>query len=367
MLDKSFGHCDKSFGQFGQNGELMPVGTGMASLRDVAEIAGVSITTVSHVLNDVPGKRIAPNTRQRVRSAAAQLDYRPNKLAQGLRSQHSHSLGFVSDLVATTPYAVRMVLGAQEAAADAGYLMFLVTSGGDPNLEAQQLHALLDRQVDGLLYASMFHRVVEAPHLLEAAPTVLLDARSADGRYSSVVPDETRGARAAVEELARHGHRRIGFLHYERDIPARSLRTRGYQEALAAHDIDFAPKLVRYGEDAPGGYAAARELLDRTERPTALFCFTDRLAMGAYQAAQELGLRVPHDLSVVGFDDQESVAASLRPGLTTVALPHYEMGRWAVIELMRRIDTGDEVPPTHALLDCPLVRRESVVAPRETR
>jgi LacI family transcriptional regulator len=345
----------------------MPMGAGTASLRDVAELAGVSITTVSHVLNDVPGKRIAAKTRQRVRSAAAQLEYRPNKLAQGLRSQRSYSLGFVSDLVATTPYAVRMVLGAQDAAANVGYLLFLVTSGGDQDLEAQQLRALLDRQIDGLLYASMFHRVVEPPALLEAAPAVLLDARCADGRYSSVLPDETGGARAAVEELARHGHKRIGFLHNELDIPARSLRMLGYQEALAAHGIDFDPELVRCGEDAPGGYAAARELLDRAERPTALFCFTDRMAMGAYQAAQELGLRIPHDLSVVGFDDQEVVSAGLRPGLTTMALPHYEMGQWAVTELMKRIDVGNDVPPTHALLDCPLVHRESVAAPREAR
>jgi LacI family transcriptional regulator len=334
------------------------------SIKDVAARAGVSVTTVSHVLNDAPGKRITDATRERVRQAANQLGYAPSSVARNLRLQRSQMLALISDEIATTPYAGQMILGAQEAASKAGWLLMLVNTGSDSEFEAAEIQALRQRQVDGFLYATMYHRVVALPEAVAGVPTVLLDARSADQDVPSVVPDELNGGRVATEELIRHGHRRIGFLNNVDDIPATHGRLKGYRAALEDAGLSYDERLViARPSDTEGGLQAARKLLMATERPTALFCFNDRMAMGAYHAAAELGLRIPQDLSVVGFDNQELIADGLRPGLTTVALPHYEMGAWAVEALIARIEGKAGERPQHAKLSCPLVIRNSVDQP----
>ena len=326
--------------------------------------SGFSVTTVSHVLNEVEGKRIPQSTRDRVRLAARELSYRPNRLAQDLRMQRSNTLGFVSDQIGTSPHAGQTIVGAQEAASERGFLLMLMNSWRDPELENREITALLDRQVDGIVYAAEYHRVVEPPTALTQTCAVLLDARSDRGEISSVVPDESGAAVTAVEELVSHGHLRIGYLNNESDIPATRLRLSGLQEALREHGLPFDPGLVATDvSESWGGYQAASALLDVADRPTALFCFNDRMAMGAYQAAADRGLRVPDDLSVVGFDNQELIAGGLRPGLTTVALPHYEMGRWAVTTLLEAIDSDGAAPVRHEALPCPLVRRASVGPP----
>lgn len=336
------------------------------TLRDVAERSGFSITTVSHVLNDVPGKRIPDSTRVRVRAAAAELAYRPNRLAQGLRLQRSNVLGFVSDHVATSPHAGQVIQGAQDAAAAQGLMLMLMSSGSDPELEEMEIRALLDRQVDGIIYAAEYHRVLTPPAALAGVASVLLDARSDGVEMTSVVPDEVGGALTAVRELADHGHRRIGYVNNVDDIPASVLRLEGFRMGLKAARCRYLPeRVVSELSEARGGYRAALRLLDQPQRsrPTGLFCFNDRMAMGAYQAAADLGLSIPADLSIVGFDNQELIADSLRPGLTTVALPHYDMGQWAVNALLGLIDNDDEQPPRQTTLPCPLVRRASVGPP----
>jgi LacI family transcriptional regulator len=335
-------------------------------MRDVAQRSGVSITTVSHVLNRVPGKRINAQTRSRVLQVADELLYRPNQLARGLRTQRSGMIGFLSDQVSTTPYAGRMIIGAQEAAEEVGSLLVLLDSGGDPDLEEREVEALRERQVDGIVYATYYHRVVTPPTNLADGPVVLLDARSADASISSVVPDEVGGARRAVEVLLAAGHRRIAYITTDEDVPARDLRLAGYRQALEVYGVPLDSDLVvSGGADARAGFAAARRLLADSARPTAIFCFKDLAAMGVYQAAIELGLSIPEDLSIVGFDDQQLISENLWPGLTTIALPHYEMGRWAVRTLLEQIDAGSRlpVPATHALLPCPLVSRDSVARP----
>src|SRR6266496_3168308 len=174
-------------------------------IRDVAAEAGVSVTTVSHILNEVEGKRVSAQTRARVREVAERLGYAPNGLARGLRLRRSNVLGFVSDEIATTPYAGEMILGAQEAAAARGLMLLLLNTGGDPQLERREIDLLLQRQVDGVLYAAMYHRIVELPERLRSVPTVLLDARSTEPTVSSVVPDEAQGGYIAVRELLDHG------------------------------------------------------------------------------------------------------------------------------------------------------------------
>lgn len=341
-----------------------------SSIRDVAELAGVSVTTVSHVLNETPHTRVAEETRARVCHAAKTLGYGPNRAAQALRTNRSGLIGLLSEEIATTPHAGRIILGAQDAAREHDLTLVIINTERESSGTSHRddVQALLDRQVDAVLYATMYHRQVSLPPNLQALPAVLIDSTDRAGIVPAVVPDEVGGAIAAVSHLVDAGHTRIGFLNNDDDVPATHLRFAGYREVLDTHGIPFDATLTASApsETLPG-YELAREMLRRSDKPTALFCYNDRMAMGAYRAAAELGLDIPRDLSIVGFDNQELIAANLFPGLTTVALPHYEMGAWAVETLVHLLHGEAEhrlLADKPTLLDCPLVIRGSVTPPR---
>jgi LacI family transcriptional regulator len=332
-------------------------------IREVAAAAGVSVTTVSHVLNDTPHAQVRAETRERVIATAKELGYRPSRLARGLRTRRTQTIGLVGDSIATTPYAGQMIRGAQEAAQARGRTIVLFNTESDPVEEDRDLRALLGYDVEGVIYATMYHRVVSIPDILDDIPVVLLDSEPSGRDVPAVVPDEELGGRTATEELLAHGHRVIGFVNDVHDIPAASGRLAGYREALGSAGVEFDPDLVAAEEsESWGGYAAARRLLERADRPTALFCYNDRMAMGVYRAAAELGLRIPHDLSVVGFDDQQLITRGLYPELTSLALPHYDMGYWSAATLCDLLDQDEGAQSDSSLLrmECPLVRRDSV-------
>lgn len=339
-------------------------------IRDVAELAGVSVTTVSHVLNDTPHMRVSEQTRARVRQAAKTLGYGPNRAAQALRTNRSGLIGLLSEEIATTPHAGRIILGAQNTARAHDLTLVIINTEREPSgsSHTDDVQVLIDRQVEAVLYATMYHRDVSLPPNLAGVPVVLIDSTDRAGIVPSVVPDEVGGAIAAVTHLVEAGHRRIGFLNNDDDVPATHERLVGFKQALREHDIPIDESLiVQAPSETLPGYALAREILARPDRPTALFCYNDRMAMGAYRAAAELGLDIPNDLSIVGFDNQELIAANLFPGLTTVALPHYEMGAWAVETLVRLLrDEADHelLADRPTRLDCPLVIRGSVTTPR---
>lgn len=334
-----------------------------ARIKDVAQAAGVSVSTVSLVLNEVPGARITEATRQRVQEAAARLSYTPSTLARGLRLQRTGTIGLVSDEIASTPHAGRIIAGAHDAAARLGLTLLLVDTGVDRVDEAREIASLLRREVDGVLYAAMYHRELEVPEALHDVSTVLIDASTAAEGYSWVVPDEEAGGHSAAMELLGVGHRRIGFLNSADDIPASRGRLAGFRRAHDELGVPVEPALVvTAASGTVAGYDASLRLLS-SQAPTALFCFNDRMAMGAYRAASELGLRVPEDVSIVGFDDQRLISEGVHPQLTTVALPHFEMGARGVRLLVDQV-ADPTVARQHELLPCPLVRRGSVAPPR---
>jgi LacI family transcriptional regulator len=333
------------------------------SMRDVARAAGVSQTTVSFVINGVES-HIPRATQQRVWDAVERLGYRPNALARGLRSNRTDTIGFLSDEIATVSGAGRMIQGAQDAALERGKLLLLVSTGGDRELEARASAMMLDHRVDGIVYAAMHHCVVDPAEDVRSVPAVLLDAQSRDGSLPAVVPDEESGTLVAMAVLLDAGHRRIGLLSGVRAVPATEGRLVGCRRALADRDLPFDPGLVVGCDDAArDGYDGARSLLRGDDPPTALVCFSDRIAMGAYQALSELELRIPEDVAVVGFDDHGLIAPSLRPRLSTIALPHYAMGRWAVEHLLELIVSAGAprlVRAAQRRLPCLYVARESV-------
>lgn len=339
-------------------------------IKEVAAAAGVSVTTVSHVLNDVAYARVGAGTRQRVHEAAQRLGYGPNRLAQALRTQRSGMIGFISEEIATTPHAGRIILGAEETARARGYRIMIInsTSTGSQDSKESQVADLLDRQVDGILYATMYHRKLAVPKNLAGLPAVLVDSEDISNTVSCVIPDEAGGARAAVQTLIDAGHTRIGMLNNTDDVPATHSRLRAFKDTLADAGLPFHEELVQSEpSEVPGGHQAALRLLKPQSRPTAVFCYNDRMAMGAYRAAAELGLRIPEDVSFVGFDNQELIAENLHPPLTTVALPHYEMGAWATENLIDAIEGKSDLRlfaahPT--VLPCPMVLRDSVASPK---
>ncbi|MBB1509699.1 LacI family DNA-binding transcriptional regulator [Tessaracoccus sp. MC1756] len=333
------------------------------TIKQVAAEAGVSITTVSHVLNDVPGLRVNPVTRQRILEVSARLGYVPNGLAQSLRTQRSNTIGLIGDEIVTTPFAGKLVLGAQEVALSRDAVLFVVSTGYQRDVEDREIEELLRRQVDGILYASMFHRELELPPQLAAVPTVLLNAECTTPGVPWVAPDEVSGGRDGAGILIEAGHRRLGFINNIDDIPASSGRLAGFRARMAEEGIsDDQLTVVTAETDPAGGYAAAMELLSGDDRPTGIFCFNDRLAMGAYRAAAELRLTIPGDVSIVGFDNQEYVADGIYPGLTTIELPHYDMGVWAAEQLFNLVD-GVTGGTSSALLRGPVIHRASVARP----
>jgi LacI family transcriptional regulator len=330
------------------------------TIGDVARSAGVSPTTVSLVLNDVGGSRIPEQTRMRVRASARELRYRPNATAKLLRTNRSDTIGFITDEIASTPFAGDIIKGAQEAAWANGKILVIVNSDKNQKIEESAAEMMLERRVEAIIYAAMYHRAVAPPPNSREVPVILLNCYSEDGTWASVVPDEVSGGRTATEVLLGKGHERVGFINLPLGIPATAGRLEGYWQALEAHGLTLDDSLITYGDGtASSGYQRAADLMRFSDPPTALFCGNDQVAMGAYEALKEVGLRIPEDVAVVGFDNQEIIAAHLRPPLSTIALPHYEMGRWAVNYLIERAQRGETTPKQHTIA-CPYVGRESV-------
>lgn len=334
------------------------------SMNDVARLAGVSRTTVSFVLNDAPQANIPQETRDRIMQAVKQLGYRPNAMARGLRSQQSHTIGLISDEIMTTPHAWKIIQGAQEAAWAHQKLLLLVNTEKDPEIERIAIDLMLERQVEGILYATMYHHIATVPQGLQEVPTVLVDCFARDQSLPAVVPDEVEGGRIATEALLKKGHRRIGLINNSDPIPATFGRLEGYKQALAAYEIEFTETLVvSVKSSAAGGREGCQRLMQLPEPPTAMFCFTDFIAMGAYQMLQQLGRAIPDDVAIIGFDDHELIAPALLPALSTIALPHYEMGKWGVehlLELMAPPELANTQTPVQHKLPCQFVERQSV-------
>lgn len=338
-----------------------------ATLKDVALRAEVSVAAASLVLSGKAEGRVAEATAERVRMAAAELGYRGNRAARSLRTQSAPLLGLLSLGVATQPYAGTMLEAAQSAAREHDYDLLFIEVGTSEAI-AENLRLLEEHQVAGILVASYFHRELALPSQLPA-PTVLVDALCPDRDIDWVVPDEYDGETEVLEELARAGHHHVGWICHTPRYPATRLRTKAFEDVAARHGWDDDPRRVALteGTDAADGYAAMLRLLEQFPKMTAVAAFTDRMAMGVYMACFERGIRVPQDMSIVGFDDQVLVSEALRPGLTTVALPHRQMGKWAVGRLIERIESADDLAVSQVRINGGLVVRDSVAAPRTGR
>ncbi|MFI6333723.1 LacI family DNA-binding transcriptional regulator [Streptomyces sp. NPDC050535] len=331
------------------------------TLADVARRAGLSTAAASMILNGRPDTRLSAEAHARVNDAAAELGYRPNVAARGLRTRKTSTIGFISDVVATTRFAGGLIQGALDAAEKAGHVLLVLETGGDPARESKAIAAVLDRQVDGIIFAVMRARELFVPDIPQATNVVMLNATNKKHPVS-VLPDELGGGRAAVALLADAGHRNgIALIGHNEEVEKNLFRSATVGQRIAGIRAEMAERGLRFAAEEScwewepsQGYDTTRALLERRGGIRALVCMNDRLAFGAYQALGDRGLSVPQDVSVVSFDNDE-IASYLRPGLTTVGLPHEAMGRTSIELLLDR----NRRPDCH-LIPMPVVERGSV-------
>jgi LacI family transcriptional regulator len=326
------------------------------TIRDVAARAGVSVATVSKVINDRYG--VAAGTYARVREVIDELGYEASLVAQSLRNHRTNVIGIlVADL---EPFSTELLKGAADAIRGSGFELVVYSAGGRTSdhvgWERRYLSRLSGTLVDGAVLVTP--TVVDVNY---GAPIVAVDPHTGPSELPTIDSDNLRGARLATEHLLELGHHRIAMLTGRPDLQSAQLRERGYREALEAAGIPVDDELLQSGGfDPDESAAAARRLLDSDTAPTAIFAANDVSALATLEVAAELGLRVPEDLSVVGFDNIPESALSVPP-LTTVEQPIREMGHRSV-ELLIRLIRGQHADATHITLTTRLVVRQSTRA-----
>ena len=343
-------------------------GSGRPTMTDIARIAGVSQSSVSLVLNEMSGSRISPETQQKVREAAHKIGYKLPAIRATVAATpvvEKDTIAFIVDEISTSPHPVVSLDGIRDYAFEQGFLVSAHATRSNPDLEQAVLRSVLrDPSIIGVIYATIFTRKVHMPPELKSLPTVLLNCYAEPRQQVAIVPGEVAGGFAATAHLTSLGHKRIGFINGEPWMDAAIDRLKGHKQALATADIAFDESLVRDGDWLPlRGYEAGLELLSMPNPPTAILCGNDLMAIGVMEAAQEKGLRVPDELSVMGYDDQE-LARYTHPPLSTLVLPNYEMGQKAAEILIDMAVHGKQTRAMTFKIDGPLVVRTSTAKPR---
>jgi LacI family transcriptional regulator len=322
-------------------------------MAEVARLAGVSMTTVSHVINDT--RPVSPPSRDAVLRAVRDTGYVPNSLARALRTSRTHTLGLAMPAI-SNPYQGALVRTLQAEAEASGYRLLVSDTHDDPQAEERAVRDLCERQVDGVLLAPSPSPARTLGYLLGlSVPAVLVD-RVVDGPYDRVGVENVRSTQELTTHLARHGHRRIGLVSGLPGLLTTAERIEGHRRGLRAAGLEPEPELVVPGlSDAVHARGAVVRLLTGPRPPTGLVVGNNYMMIGTLRALQDLGLRAPGGVAVVGFDDFEW-ADLFSPGLTTMAQPDAEIGREAVRLLLRRIRDPAGAGPPQTLRLAPVLR-----------
>ncbi len=338
------------------------------TLADIALRSGLSVSTVSMVLNDRPGSRIPESTALRVRDIAKELGYAPDRTARGLRTGRSEAFGFISDEVTVTRYASAMVRGLLDAAEDSNYSVLIAETDNQSRRVEAAIRLMRTRRIDGILVGLMRARQIDLPGDIGGLPALIVNGK-VDG-VVSVLPDEYRAGLDAVHYLVSRGHRRIAFVgrapeHLDPRVSwTIGRRVAGIDDAMADAGLSFVHEVGGVEWEPELGDHAAAEIFDRRDA-TAIITANDRIAFGVYRKARERGVEIPFEVSVLSFDD-EQLASYMRPQITTMRLPYLEMGRIAAECLLERIGGGGKVAgrlvheQDEILVPMPLIERDSV-------
>jgi LacI family transcriptional regulator len=333
------------------------------TLRDVAAAARVHPATASRALNPETRILVSEDTARRVAAAAARLGYRPNPVARSLRTRRSHTVGvLIPDL--NNPLFPPIVRGLEDKLAAAGYVALIGNTDADASRERLIFEQMRARHVDGFVLATAtLHDRLLAEVAAADLPVVLMNRLSQDYSFPSVSVDNEQGARMAISHLVRLGHTRIAHIAGPQEASTGVSRLRGFREGMAAHGLEVIEDLITYAGryTIEEGARCVRELLTVQGGFTAVAAANDMLAVGCYAALDEAGLQCPDDISVIGFNDMPFIDR-LRPPLTSVRFPHYQLGTEAAQLLLERI--GEREGPVKILYLAPeLVVRKSVAAP----
>jgi LacI family transcriptional regulator len=330
----------------------------MITIRDVAQHAQVSVTTVSHVINGT--RFVSEDAQARVRAAIEALNYVPSAVARSLKSSRTHTVGMMIPNN-SNPYFAEIIRGIEDTCFAAGFNVILCNSDDDPHKQAAYVRVLSEKQVDGLIVLSSGGD----PELLDtlrsaSMPQVVVDREIDDLAADLVEVDHEGGARVAVEHLVCLGHRHIACIAGPMELSPARQRVQGWRRALEAAGLACDDTMVASGSfTAEGGHEAMRSLLKL--QPSAVFASNDLMAIGAICAASDAGLRVPQDLSVIGFDDI-ALAAYSNPPLTTIAQPKHQTGELAARMLMQRIAKPERALQREILRPSLVVRRSTAKA-----
>ena len=328
-----------------------------ATIRDVAARAGVSVATVSRVVNRSP-HRVRPATQRRVLAAVRAMGYHANIIAQGLKKRSTRSVALIVPDI-SNPFFPAIARGIEDVARSRGYAVLLCNTYEDLDRERAYLALLAKRMVDGVIFATVGSNTAHLRALRREHRPVVLVARDVEGvRIDTVLVDNFRGEFEATTHLINLGHRRIAHITGPHSLHVAAERRRGYLQALAAARVPKADAVIVGGDfAADGGRRAVQRLLERGVRFTAVAAANDLMAIGAMEALRTAGRRVPEDVAVVGFDDI-TFASLVSPALTTVAQPKYRMGQLAMERLLQLMD-GTDRSPRQTILAPQLVIRDS--------
>lgn len=328
----------------------------MATIKDVAERAGVSTATVSHVINKT--RYVSEELQARVRQAMEELGYQPNAIARSLRRKETHTVGLIIP-DNSNPFFAEVARGIEDFGFRNGYSVILCNSDGDLKKELAYISVLTSKRVDGIVFIAA---TAEAEHIrpfLGEIPLVIVDRKMPALEADSVLVDNFGGGYAATKHLIDLGHRDIGCITGPPDLAPSADRVAGYKQALKDHGIPLRNELIVEGDFRyQSGNEGMYRLLNLETPPTAVFACNDVMAIGAMKAVQDQGLVVPEDVAIVGFDDI-TLASFTNPTLTSVKQPKYEMGKIALELLFERMGSSDPWRKREIILDTTLMIRES--------
>jgi len=314
-------------------GFFMPV-----TLEEIAKASGFSVPTVSRALTNSKYP-INPATRQRIVEVAQSLGYKPNLAARSLRTEQTSTIGVIVDDI-SSPFVPPIVRGIQDYLKQFDYLSLIVNSDWDPEVEQDAINTLVSRPVDGIIFVEYSHLALNETLLRSNKPYVFVHRLFGSTIKNSIVPDDYNGATVAVQHLIGLGHQRIAYINGPENWHSAQRRLTGYRDVMAAHNLVIPPAYIQPGEwEYDNGYQAVLNLLKLSDPPTAIFAANDLMALGAISALQDAGLNVPKHVAVVGYDNRD-FAKIVRPRITTVSMPVYEMGRTAAELLVKQIAEG---------------------------
>ncbi|AOM41826.1 ribose operon transcriptional repressor RbsR [Xenorhabdus hominickii] len=332
----------------------------MATMKDVARLAGVSTSTVSHVIND--NRYVSENVKKKVNAAIEELNYAPSALARSLKIKQTKTIGM---LVTTSDnsFYFEVVRGVERNCYERGYSLILCNTEGDSKRMLRSIETLLQKRVDGLLIMCSEHQLISKEFLLRYpfVPMVTMDWSPFDVSSDVIKDNSLLGGELATNYLINRGLRKIACIAGPQDkTPARQ-RLAGYRKAMRDAGLEILNGYEIYGDfEFAGGLSSMQRLLQLSEPPEAVFAGNDAMAIGAYQALYQAGLSVPHDVSIIGYDDI-AIAPYLTPPLTTIHQPKDELGKLAIDTLLYRID-NPESEPKQLVLTPELIERSSVVS-----